>query len=84
MKELFLKSHASLLKAFDWIHSPIFYCEKGTFSDADLQNIGNGSIVQGNNKVGDGIELIHAIPKESLHLIIKTFCESHTRLKEMI
>lgn len=82
-EELFLEGHKELTNLVRWISSPIFYAQKGTFEPRNVnQMYESGTIVFGNNKVGDSIETVFKLPNEDISLILKTFCASHQQLNE--
>lgn len=79
--ELFVEGHKELIKLVRWISTPMMYVERGMIDYDSLSNPIQGQIIEGAAKVGKGIEIIHSLPKEDTSLILKTFCESHLRLK---
>jgi hypothetical protein len=79
--ELFLEGHKQLIGIMKWISTPLIYVTKGSIDPATLQDIDFGSIIFGNKPTGQGMEVLHQFPKEDVTFILKTFCESHLRLK---
>ena len=85
-RELFLKSHEVLLKAFHLINSPILYAPEYALTQEQMDGLVNkrSDIVLGKSKVGEAMEFISPIPKEITQIIVTTFCESHKKLLSML
>lgn len=78
-KELFLEGHKELIKMLRWINAPIAYIPR--YADIRPQDVTPGTLLYGDEAVGHGIEILTPLGKETNELIIKTFADSHARLK---
>lgn len=79
--KLFMEGHKELLKLVRWISTPMLYVPRSNCLTKELTSLRQGDIIVGDEPVGKGMEVIHSLPKEDVNIILKTFCESHLRLK---
>lgn len=83
-RETFLTSHSVLTDLAKWISAPM-YVVKNSSADQIAnwpKDMGPGWTVLPRGEEGD-VKAIQPLPIESVALVLKTFCESHSKLKDI-
>lgn len=80
-EQLFLEGHKELMTLVHWLANPLLYVEYGTLDQSQLTSIRPGGVIEGYKKAGEAFETVAPLPKETIKIIVETFCESHLRLK---
>lgn len=77
---IFLEGHKELIKLMRWVSTPMMYVPRSSRLAVRPQAIEQGSILIGDEPESE-LKIVYSLPKEDVSLIIKTFCESHLRIK---
>jgi len=79
MDELYLESHKQLMELVKWIGTPIFVVPREHMEDIARVNPTPGTIIT--KETAEQMEDFRPFSLETREIILKTFCESHLRLK---